>query len=105
VIADVDRALITCDGPPKAEAATRLVSPAAAPRVVRWTDHALVKAELLGVARADVETAVLARHESRRRNPRAADWLVEVGSLTIAYNQRDEGDDLAALVVTLWRRA
>jgi hypothetical protein len=38
------------------------------PTVVVWTDHALAKAQLLGIARADVEDAVLADHEKRTRN-------------------------------------
>jgi hypothetical protein len=30
------------------------------PRLIIWTDHALAKAQLLGISRADVEEAILA---------------------------------------------
>lgn len=72
------------------------------PTVVVWTDHALAKAQLLGVARVDVEDAVLADHEKRTRNTRAADWLLRSGRLAIAYNYPTD-DHLTARVVTLWR--
>jgi hypothetical protein len=75
-----------------------------APATVLWTDHALAKAQLLGITNADVEDALLAAHESRVRNSRAADWLVRSGRLVIAYNY-PEGDELTALVVTLWRQS
>ena len=75
------------------------------PRTVRWTDHALAKAELLAIARADVEQVVLDDHHARRANTGAADWLVRSGLLVVAYNHPDQDDDLAALIVTLWRRA
>ena len=75
------------------------------PRLVEWTDHALVKAELLGVTRADVERAVLDGHTRRTRNTGAADWLVSEGRLMVAYNHPHGEDGLTALVVTLWRRA
>jgi hypothetical protein len=58
---------------------------------------------MLGIARFDVEDAILGGHDSRVRNARAADWLVQSGRLVVAYNHPD-GDDLTALVVTLWRR-
>jgi hypothetical protein len=76
----------------------------AEPRIVRWSDHALVKADLLGFARADVEHAVLDGHRRRIRNPGAADWLAHAGGLVVAYNHPDAGDEVAALIVTLWRR-
>jgi hypothetical protein len=75
------------------------------PRVIEWTDHALVKAELLGMTRTDVEQAVLEGHPRRTRNTGAADWLVSEGRLMVAYNHPHLGDALTALVVTLWRRA
>jgi hypothetical protein len=78
--------------------------PPAEPRIVRWSDHALAKAELLGLPRADVEAAVLDRHHSRKANTGAADWLVEAGVLAVAYNHPDGDDEIAAFVVTLWRR-
>lgn len=74
------------------------------PKLIRWTDHALVKADLLGFTHADVEAAVLEGHSTRRANTGAADWLVEAGRFVVAYNHPDGDDDLAALVVTLWRR-
>lgn len=76
-----------------------------APRIVVWTDHALVKAQILGIARADVEDSILEGHERRARNPGAADWLLRVGRLAIAYSHPSDGDDLAARVVTIWRRS
>jgi hypothetical protein len=75
------------------------------PRLVDWTDHALVKAELLGVTRTDVERVVLEGHARRTRNTGAADWLVSEGRLMVAYNHPHGEDGLTALVVTLWRRA
>lgn len=71
--------------------------------MVIWTDHALTKAHLLGITTADVEDLLLADHERRTRNSRAADWLLRSGGLAIAYNY-PAGDDQTALVVTLWRR-
>ena len=79
--------------------------PPADPRIVRWTDHALAKAELLGWSRADVESALLEGHGRRARNTGSADWLVTAGRLAVAYNHPDLEDELAALIVTLWRRA
>jgi hypothetical protein len=72
------------------------------PRLVAWTDHALVKAELLGVPRTDIEEAVVAGHGARERNTGVADWIVTTRAFTIAYNF--PADELTALVVTLWRR-
>ena len=72
--------------------------------MVVWTDHAVVKAQLLGLAPSDVEDAVRSEHERRTRNTGAADWLVRSGRLTVAYNY-PEGDDLTALVVTHWRQS
>lgn len=73
------------------------------PSTVVWTDHALAKAQLLGIATSDIEDAILSLHEQRQRNAREADWLVQSGRLIVAYNH-PEGDDQTALVVTLWRR-
>jgi len=56
--------------------------------MVEWTDHALAKAQLLGISRADVEDAVLERHERRSRNTGTADWLVVSGRIAVAYNYR-----------------
>lgn len=74
-----------------------------APSRVNWTDHALVKAALLGLARADVEDAVLEGHGQRGRNPRSADWLVPLGRYVVAYNHPDREDDAAARIVTVWK--
>lgn len=74
------------------------------PSHVTWSEHAVVKAHMLGYARGDVEELVLAGHERRERNTRAADWLLRSGRLTVAYNF-PSSDDLTAHVVTLWRRA
>jgi len=49
------------------------------PHLVRWTDHALVKADMLGVARSDIEDAVMDGHDQRARNPGAAQWRVRGG--------------------------
>ncbi len=75
------------------------------PRLVRFTDHALAKAELLRIPTSDIEQAVLERHRRRTRNTGAADWLIVVGPLAIAYNHPDGDDVLVARVVTLWRTA
>ena len=74
------------------------------PHVVVWTDHAVVKADLLASARTDVEDAVLEHYEDRTRNTGAADWLVVVGRLAVAFNHPDDEDPTTARVVTLWRR-
>src|SRR5689334_6339078 len=74
------------------------------PRMVRWSDHALVKAELLGLARADVEQIVLVGHSRRVRNAGAAGWLTEGGRVVVAYNHPDGRDELTAFVVSVWRR-
>ncbi len=74
-----------------------------APRLVVWTDHALVKAQMLGLALADVEEALLGRHAQRTHNTGAADWLIRSGGLAVAYNYPAD-DELTALIVTLWRR-
>lgn len=70
---------------------------------VVWADHALTKAHLLGIPIADVEDVLLADHERRTRNNRAADWLLRSQRLVIACNY-PAGDDQTALGVTLWRR-
>jgi hypothetical protein len=75
-----------------------------APSHVTWSEHALVKAHLLGYARSDVEELILTGHDARGRNTGAADWLVRSGRLVVAYNFPG-ADDLTAHVVTLWRRA
>jgi hypothetical protein len=56
-------------------------------------------------ARADVEEALLSGHPAGRSNTGAADWLIVFGRVAVAYNHPDRGDQLSALIVTLWRRA
>ena len=75
-----------------------------APSRVLWTDHALVKARMSGVSRADVEDRVLAGHEHRRRNSGAAEWRVEFDRWVIVYDHPYGGDATAARVVTMWRQ-
>ena len=75
-----------------------------APRIVAWTDHAVTKANFLGIARTDIEDAVLVRHRERSRNTGAADWLLVSGRIAIAYNH-PAGDELTALIVTIWRQS
>ncbi len=74
-----------------------------APSHVTWSEHALVKAHLLGYARRDVG-AHPRRHDRRGRNTGAADWLVKSGRVMVAY-KFPGADELTAQVVTLWRRA
>jgi hypothetical protein len=75
------------------------------PRLVEWTDHAFVKAEMLGVTRTDVERVVLEGHPRRVYNTRAADWLAREGRLVVVYNHPHGEHPSTALVVSLWRRA
>jgi hypothetical protein len=72
-------------------------------RLVAWTEHALVKAQLLGVPRADVEEAVLSGHRQRRRNTGAAKPLVVSEDMAIAYDHATD-EERTALVASLWRR-
>lgn len=74
------------------------------PVSVRWTLHALDKAQQLGYARLDVESALLERHHERRRNKGQARWLVAAGRLVVAYEHPDGDDPLVARIVTVWRR-
>lgn len=74
------------------------------PSSVRWTLHALDKAQQLGFARRDVESALLEGHRERRRNKGQARWLLTSGRLVIAYEYPDGGDLLVARIVTVWRR-
>jgi hypothetical protein len=74
------------------------------PISVRWTLHALDKAQQLGFARRDIESALLNGHRERRRNKGQARWLVADGRLVIAYEHPDGEDPLVARIVTVWRR-
>lgn len=70
---------------------------------VRWTDHALDKAQQLSFARRDVESALLDGHRKRRRNKGRAAWQVVAGRIVIAYEHPDGDDPLVARIVTIWR--
>jgi len=74
-----------------------------APHRVRWTDHALEKAAILGLPHADVERLLIERHRVRRHNARAADRRLTIGRVVIVYDHPDHGDAGAARIVTLWR--
>jgi hypothetical protein len=74
------------------------------PISIRWTLHALGKAQQLGFARRDVESALLEHHRERQRNPGRARWRVIIGRMAIAYEHPDGDDPLVARVVTVWRR-
>ncbi|MGO9763754.1 MAG: hypothetical protein ACLP1Q_21080 [Solirubrobacteraceae bacterium] len=74
------------------------------PSSVRWTLHALDKAQQLGFARRDVESALLEGHRERRRNNGQTRWLVVAGRLVIAYEHPDGDDPLVARIVTVRRR-
>jgi hypothetical protein len=75
-----------------------------APSIVRWTDHALTKADFLDIARANVEDAVLDHFAARMRNGGAGDWKLVRDRMVVIFNHPDEGEDIAARVVTLWRQ-
>jgi len=74
------------------------------PVSVSWTLHALDKAQQLGYARLDVESALLESHHERRRNKSQARWLLTAGRLVIAYEHPDGEDPMVARIVTVWRR-
>lgn len=74
------------------------------PSIVAWTEHALVKAGLLGIARADMERWVLDGHHARARNAGAGEWRVQVGRMVVVYNHPDRGDEHSARIVTVWRQ-
>lgn len=80
-----------------------VVMPRAPIRVV-WSDHAIVKARSLGIARFDIEGSVVGRHASRERNRGAGNWRIVVGRIVVIYNHPDGDDELTARVVTVWRR-
>jgi hypothetical protein len=56
-------------------------APSTVPRIIVWSEHALVKARLLGVARSNVRDAILDGHRHRVRNTGAADWCSKEGAL------------------------
>jgi len=69
------------------------------PRLVEWTDHAFVKAEMLGVTRTDVERIVLEGHARRMHNTRAGKRGQANGGLQPSASRRridrPGGDPLA----------
>lgn len=71
---------------------------------MRWTLHALAKAERLGYMLERVERTVLERHAERRRHPGSGGWRVTDGKLIIVYAYRDHADRARARIITLWRR-
>jgi hypothetical protein len=71
---------------------------------VLFTRHAEERCSEFRRSRDEVADLVLTNHARRRRNPRAADWLVRAGGLVLAYNWPDRGNSTAARVVTLWRQ-
>ncbi len=75
-----------------------------APQHVRWTDHAYVKANTLGAARADIEQTVIDHHDVRRTNTGAAQWRLSTGPWVVLYDHPDGDDRTTARIVTLWRR-
>jgi hypothetical protein len=68
------------------------------PISVRWTHHALDKAQQLGFARLNVESALLDGHRGRWRNKGKAAWQVVAGRLVIAYEHPDGDDPFAARI-------
>jgi hypothetical protein len=74
------------------------------PQRVHWTDHASVKARVLGATLADTERAVVEHHDQHQRNPGAAQWRIATGQWVVLYNHPDGDDPTAARIVTLWRR-
>ncbi len=75
-----------------------------APKHVRWTNHAHVKADLIGAALTDIERAVVDHHRARQTNTGAAQWRISAGSWVILYDYPDGSDPTTARIVTLWRR-
>jgi hypothetical protein len=73
------------------------------PRVVEWSDHALIKARVMSASRADIEDGLFVGHPRRTRNRGAADWQVGVGPWVVAYDHPADDDATKARIVTLWR--
>ena len=71
---------------------------------MRWTLHALEKAQRLGYTREWIERTVVERHGQRVANAGSASWRVTRGSLVILYEHPDGADATSARIVTLWRR-
>lgn len=67
-----------------------------------FTDHAAERAARYAIALADVADAILDRHDRRRRNAGAGDWLLRSGSLVIVYAWPDRDDPSTARIITLW---
>lgn len=73
------------------------------PTRILLSDHALVKAGTLGLARADVEAVVLADTQ-RGSATRARPDGVTSGWLVVLYEHPAGDDETTARMVTLWRR-
>jgi Domain of unknown function (DUF4258) len=72
-----------------------------------WTDHAELRLGERGLTRFEVEEAVREGHELRESNPGDADWRVYGvrsggGRFAVIYDQPVNGDDGAALIVSVW---
>ncbi|HEY7960444.1 MAG TPA: hypothetical protein VID29_00850 [Solirubrobacteraceae bacterium] len=76
----------------------------ATPIFVNWTLHALEKAQQFGLARGDVEAALVGAHRARLRNAGEASWKVVAGRIAIVYEHPDGDDPLTARIITVWRR-
>jgi hypothetical protein len=72
------------------------------PSSVRWTLHALDKAQQLGFARQTSSRRFWSG--TARRNVGRVQWRVAAGRLVIAYEHPDDDDPLVARIVTVWRR-
>jgi hypothetical protein len=72
------------------------------PVLVLFTAHAERRCAEFHCGRRTVADLVLSEHDSRRRNPGGADWLVRGAGVVVAYNWPDRGDPSVARVVTLW---
>ena len=81
------------------------VMPEPEPRIIIWTDHALAKAQFLGISRADVEDTILNGHGASH----AKHWRCRLArdGWTLGDRLQSSGgrDDLTAIVVTLWRQS
>jgi hypothetical protein len=70
-------------------------------RVV-FTDHAVQRASLYGIAYQGIADAILDEHERRQRNPGSGDWLLRRGALVVVYDWPDGEDAATARVITVW---
>jgi hypothetical protein len=73
------------------------------PSLVIWSKHALDKVQELSASIPDLEDGLLANHDKRTRNARAADWSLRLGTYAVAYDHPVDNDWTKAKIVTLWR--